>query len=752
MAKSAPSLLLVEDEPDQAALIREYLDLDAGSPFAVDHVDRLELALERVGGLHPQVVLLDLNLPDSSGLDTLIRFRDLAPEVPVVVMTGISDQDMAVSALRHGAQDYLLKNQVASGDLLSRVLRFAVERHAIQHDLVESRAEFRAIVDNNADAILVIDLQGCVRFANQAVGVLFSGHHLEPGDVFGFPIATNGATELDVVPFGPLRRVAEMRVARIQWHSEEAFLASFRDITSHKRLEEELRRSKKEADLANQAKSTFLAVMSHEIRTPITAIIGISELIEDTPLNEEQRELVGWLKNSSETLLMLINDVLDLSKVEAGELQLETAEFGLNDLAQSVASVARPRTVQKGLSFNLELDPRLPPSLIGDARRIRQILLNLLSNAVKFTERGAITLHIAPAPGDNAAMFYFSVIDTGIGIPQERLDSIFEDYVQADATISRRYGGTGLGLGISRRLAMLMNGEIIVESRPGRGSAFHVRLPLSGVGEHTPFADAEPLLAGERPDSSLAGRRVLLLESNLVDRLALSRSLTEAGLVVEETGEYAEGGTLLRQAAQRGTPFHLILAGSPRPGDDSEGALATLMNDRDYGGQPVLLLREAWGDLLKRYTAEEGSGLQGVGRDELLSHMVSPLERGRSLRILVVDDTMEIRQMIQACFRRSLHKLDLAENGHDALQKFRAGRFDLVLMDMEMPVMGGLEATRAIRAWEREQRAFPTPVLAFSATVAQELRLAALEAGCNGLIPKPIRGKDLLQLVHKYAR
>jgi PAS domain S-box-containing protein len=548
---------------------------------------------------------------------------------------------VSVTALRD-AQDAIIGYLLIGTDNTARQ-QVEAEKKKLDQRLRDQQFYTRSLIESNIDALMTTDpggiitdvnkqmeaLTGCTR--DELIGAPFKSYFTDPERAeagIKLVLSQKKVTDYELTACARDGNKTVVSYNATTFYDRDRTLqgvfAAARDVTERKRVELELKQARAVAESASRTKSDFLASMSHEIRTPMNAIIGIADLLAKTPLSPEQNKYVQIFRRAGDNLLHLIDDILDLSKVESLQLELERTGFSLNDLLEKVTEMVAVRAHEKGLALVCNIAPKVPTDLVGDPTRLRQVLLNLLGNAIKFTESGEVALRVAPDAGSSVpGALRFTISDTGIGIAGEKLGAVFERFTQADSSTTRRYGGSGLGLTISKRLVELMGGRIWVESQVGKGSVFSFAVPLE-----------------------------------------------------------IRARTRRRTAVPVGT-----------------------------GPEPAL----------------------------------------PALHILLVEDSPDNRTITVAYLKDTPYRVDIAENGAIACEKFTAGHYDLVLMDRQMPVMDGLTATRAIREWEQANRRSPTPIVALTAAALKGDQEQCMAAGCTAYLTKPIKQEVLLQAIKELA-
>ena len=583
------------------------------------------------------------------------------------------------------------------------------------------------------------------------------------------------ATGAQLIDFENRYRTKDGLYKWVQWFAapfvkQGLIYAVGRDITERRAAEDARRRYASElevarmrAEAATVAKGEFLANMSHEIRTPMNAIIGMTDLALQTKLTPRQREYLRTARESAEALMTIIDDILDVSKIEAGRLTLERVPFAVRDTIEDSVKLLAPRADQKGLELSCRIAPDVPATLVGDPGRLRQILLNLVSNAIKFTDTGEVGVEVTAAErNEDAVMLRCTVRDTGIGIPEEKRWEIFGAFVQADASTTRRYGGTGLGLTISSQLVEMMNGRLWLDSQPGIGSQFHfvVRLDLH---EH---ADTSPL-----PAFDLRTIRALVVDDNATNRLILAEILESWQMTATGVATAREAIDALRGAVAAGQPFQLVLTDALMPDVDGYTLAEQIAADARLKSVTIMLLTSAGSAALRgrRAAMFAATLVKPVKQSELLDAIVTafaaaidgaprprtkPSRRlrraARVLRVLVAEDNLTNQKVVSALLDQHGHHVSIVSNGRLAVERAAREPFDIILMDVQMPEMSGIEATAAIREAERHTGRH-IPIVALTARAMAGDREQCLAAGMDAYVSKPVQAEELFATIEAMA-
>ena len=730
--KNRQTILIIDDSQLNITIITDYLKFDYNLISSKDGYSGIKLAVER----KPDLILLDILMPDIDGYEvcSILKKDTLTRDIPIIFLTALTDAETEVKCFELGAVDYISK------PISFQVLKARVSTH-LQLRLHQIR--LKEIVKNRTNQLLL------------------SNHELK------MQILERQKAE-DIVRC--LNEDLEKRISERTIELKKINNDLLLEIEHRKMIENELIDAKQLAEKASKAKSLFLSNMSHEIRTPLNGILGMTEIGLELNLDDKVRNLLEIINTEATSLLNIINDILDFSKIEAGKMDIEAIPFDLQYLMDDMIRVISIRAEQKGLRFISFLSPDLPVKLIGDPGRLRQIIVNLAGNSLKFTHEGEIFIKVEllDESGQNINV-KFTVKDTGIGIPEDQQNKIFESFQQGEGSTTRKYGGTGLGTTIAKQLVELMNGKIFLSSTAGKGTTFWFIIPFI---KQDIKNDEKNIFEN---NSDLNDMSIMLIDDNKTNQYVLSQYLKSWGANITQASNFNEFIKSIENAENSKIEYNVIIIDTQIIHVDG---LELAKKIKDYNKQiPIIILCSFSnrGDCnVCRKIGIDGYLSKPIKLDELriailsvtgklsggiannydcliTKHIISE-SFNNAIKILLVEDYPTNQKLAVNYLKSDGFLVDIAENGKIAVEKFEKNQYNLILMDIQMPVMDGYEATKQIRKIEYNLKKIKTPIIAMTAHSLKCFKNQCLMAGMDDYIAKPIIKKDFITIVNKWVK
>ncbi|MEA3500447.1 MAG: response regulator [Candidatus Marinimicrobia bacterium] len=783
-------ILIVDDNIGMCESISDILrDQD----YDVSMANKGSEAIDKIGKTFFNIAMIDIKLPDMLGIEVLKECKKSYPDMACIMITGHASVDTTINALEEGADGYFTKPLVM--EEVFHKIEDSLEKQQLKFDLQMSKKNFEDLAKNAFDCITINDKDGNYVFANNRAWEL-SGYTVE--ELLKLNVK-------DLTPSSKIKEVKdrikkriesksdsnvfestllnkngkiipiEIAASRTLWQGKAAELLFFRDITKRKMIEKKLKESRDqalelamEAKKADKTKSEFLANMSHEIRTPMNGIIGMTEILLDTSLTMEQKDYANTVKNSADQLMNLINDILDFSKIEAGKFKIENIDFNIFTSIEEFIDLVAIRAEKKDLRLINKIEPDIPSNLYGDPSRVRQILINLVGNAVKFTDEGEIVVSVSLENEDDENVnVRFEVIDTGIGIPEDKIDTVFDQFTQADASTTRKYGGTGLGLAISKRLIEMMDGEIGVKSKEGEGSTFWFTINFKKTKEKKELY--------EKKKVSIKDAKVLIVDDNSTNREWLCKVLKYWGCEYDEASNEKSAIQKLNSAKKQKSPFTIAILNRIIDNVDSESLGKKIKNDSALKDTSLIMMtavgKQRDVNSLKKI-GFTGYLTKPVKQTELYKTIMEVLSKEKKpekiekepkaqekikkgteekIKILLVEDNYASR-MVAGTFVKSFgYEVETAENGEEAVNALKKDHYDFVLMDIQMPIMDGVEASHKIRSGSSGVLNSKIPIIALTAHAMKGDREKYLSEDMDDYISKPINKEKLRKLLEKWS-